>query len=60
MDNASFLNTNINKQANTYTKSENMYYNIFSKKLEAIDIPNIDLEFNTALLPEKHSFMRTA
>ena len=60
MNNTSLLNTNINRQTNQYTKSTNMYYNIFRKKLEAIDIPNIDLEFNSVLEPEKSKFMRTA
>ena len=60
MNSTSLLNTNINRKSYSYTKSSNMYYNIFSKKLEAIDIPNIDLEFNTAILSEEHSFMRTA
>ncbi len=43
--------------ANVHKTSVNKYYNIFSKKLEEIELPNIDLEFN-AVLPEKSSFMR--
>ena len=58
--NTNLLNTNINRHAAAYTKSENKYYNIFSKKLEKFNIPNLDLEFNAVLIPEKSTFMRTA
>ena len=54
------LNTNIHNQSRTYTKSSNLYYNIFSKKMEAFDIPNLDLEFNAAIIPEKTTFVRSA
>lgn len=55
------LNTNING-AFTRNKTKislNKYYNIFSKKLEEIELPNINLEFNSVMNPEKNSFMRT-
>lgn len=57
------VNTNIGR--NTLGKasvktSANQYYNIFSKKLETIELPDIDLEFNNVLLPEKSTFMRTS
>lgn len=52
------LNTHIGNQTTTYTKSSNLYYNIFSKKMEELDIPNINLEFNAVLVPEKSTFMR--
>ena len=38
--------------------SVNKYYNIFSKKMEEFELPDIDLEFNTTFTPEKSSFMR--
>ena len=44
----------------TVKTSENQYYNIFSKKLETIELPDIDLEFNNVLVPEKSTFMRTS
>lgn len=53
------LNTQIGNRTTTYTKSSNLYYNIFSKKMEELEIPNIDLEFNTVLLPEKSTRMWT-
>lgn len=57
------LHTHIGGQT-TYTAgsktSVNKYYNIFSKKLEEIELPNIDLEYNSVLIPEKSTFMRTA
>ena len=40
--------------------SVNQYYNIFSKKLENIELPDIDLEFNNVVVPEKTTFMRTS
>lgn len=55
---SNLLNTNINSHTTTYTKSSNLYYNIFSKKLEALDIPNINLEFNSNALPQNTTFFR--
>lgn len=52
------LNTSIGGQPTTYTKSSNLYYNIFSKKMEELDIPDIDLEFNSAAIPENTTFFR--
>ena len=58
------LNTNIGGQSPAYTAAPkttvNKYYNIFSKKMEAMELPDIDLEYNAVLLPEKTTFMRTA
>lgn len=58
------LNTNIGGQNPTYTAapktSVNKYYNIFSKKMEAMELPNIDLEYNAVLIQGKSTFMRTA
>ena len=55
------LNINIGSQ-NTHSvsgkTSVNKYYNIFSKKMEEIELPDIDLEFNTAAVPEKTTFFR--
>ncbi len=58
MINNSNIGTNINQHPMTYTKSSNLYYNIFSKKMEEFDIPNLDLEFNSAAIPPKTKFMR--
>ena len=57
--NSNLINTNIGGKAASYTPSQNKYYNIFSKKMEEIDIPNINLEFNAVLVPEKSKFMWT-
>lgn len=58
------INTFINRQSGFGSPerktSVNKYYNIFSKKLEEIEIPNIDLEFNAVMIPEKSTFMRSA
>ena len=57
------VNTNIGGYISGKTSvktSENLYYNIFSKKLETIELPDIDLEFNNVLVPEKSTFMRTS
>ena len=56
--NTNLLNTNIGKQSTTYTKSSNLYYNIFSQKMEELDIPDIDLEFNSVAIPENTTFFR--
>lgn len=56
---ANLLNANIGSRASQYTYSENKYYNIFSKQMEVIELPKIDLEFNAVLIPEKSTFMRT-
>ena len=64
-------NNNGNNLINTYiggqtaytsgTKtSVNKYYNIFSKQMEVIELPNINLEYNSVLIPEKTTFMRSA
>ena len=57
------LNVNIGTQNPSLNsaskKSVNKYYNIFSKKMEELELPNIDLEYNTVIL-ETSSFMRTA
>lgn len=45
---------------NTIKTSVNKYYNIFSKKMEDMVLPNIDLEFNSPFIPEKSTFMKTA
>lgn len=58
------INTNIGRQTLGQSvpskTSVNKYYNIFSKKMEEIELPNIDLEFNSVLKPEKSKFMWTA
>ncbi len=57
------LNTQIGRQPlnqGTSKTSVNKYYNIFSKKMETMELPNIDLEFNSVLEPEKSKFMWTA
>ena len=57
------LNTYIGGQsayAGTHKTSVNKYYNIFSKKMEVLELPDIDLEFNSPFIPEKSTFMRTA
>ena len=48
MLNKNLLETNIGSRERSYIPSANKYYNIFSKKMEEIDIPNINLEFNYA------------
>lgn len=57
------INSQINRQVSAHTnyckKSENKYYNIFSKKMEEIELPDIDLEFNTILIPDKSTVMWT-
>ena len=53
------LNTHIGGKTPSYSPSQNKYYNIFSKKMEEIDIPNINLEYNAVLIPEKSKFMWT-
>ena len=56
------LNTQIGGQLPGKTSgsktSENMYYNIFSKKMEVFELPDLDLEFNSVMIPEKSTFMR--
>ena len=55
------LNTNIENRTGhnaTHKTSVNKYYNIFSKKMEEIELPDINLEFNAVLIPEKSTFMR--
>ena len=55
------LNNNIinwSTQNSTKKMTVNKYYNIFSKKLEEMALPDIDLEFNAVLIPEKSTFMR--
>lgn len=57
------LNTQIGRQPLNQGASKtsvNKYYNIFSKKMETMELPNIDLEFNSVLEPEKSKFMWTA
>ena len=60
---SNLLNTNINRNPSSYAmttkKTVNKYYNIFSKKMEEMELPNIDLEFNSVLIPEKSKFMWT-
>ena len=55
------LSTHIGTQTSSQTMkaktSVNKYYNIFSKKMEEIELPNIDLEFNSPLM-ENSTFMR--
>ena len=55
------LHTNIGNRtyAGSTSTSVNKYYNIFSKKMEEMEIPNINLEFNAILIPEKSTFMRS-
>ena len=48
--NTNLINTNIGGRAASYIPSQNKYYNIFSKKMEEIDIPNINLEFNVNII----------
>ena len=59
----SLINTQIGNHNSALTssskKSVNKYYNIFSKKMEELDLPNIDLEFNAVLIPEKSKYMWT-
>ncbi len=55
------LNTNIgNRSGHTVANKTtvNKYYNIFSKKMEEMELPDINLEFNAVLIPEKSTFMR--
>ena len=57
------LNTQIGAQteyAGGKKTTVNKYYNIFSKKMETIELPNIDLEFNAVFIPERTTFMKTA
>lgn len=44
----SLINTHVGSRTTAYKPSANKYYNIFSKKMEEIDIPDINLEFNYA------------
>jgi len=67
------INNNLNNNilsGNTYTganqtsgsrvkkTSENKYYNVLTKKLEEMILPQIDLEHNTPLNPEISTFSR--
>ena len=57
------LNTQIGGQSPrtaTPKTTVNKYYNIFSKKMEELELPDIDLEYNAVLIPERSTFMRTA
>lgn len=40
-------------------KSVNKYYNVFTKELEEMKLPDIDLEFNAVLIPNKSTVMWT-
>ena len=57
------INTHVGGQTTAQTssakKTVNKYYNIFSKKLEEMDLPDIDLEFNAVLIPDRSSVMWT-
>ena len=55
------INTQISGRsgAGSVKTSVNKYYNIFSKKMEEMILPDIDLEFNSAAaVPETTSFRR--
>ena len=56
------LNTQISGQAGKSAPKTtvNKYYNIFSKQMEEMELPDIDLEFNAVLIPEKSKFMWTS
>ena len=56
---SNLINTQIGGQTHTTSSktSVNKYYNIFSKKMEEMELPNIDLEFNSPLIPEKSTVM---
>ena len=58
------MNTHVGGEASTHNasvkKSVNKYYNLFSKKMEEIELPNIDLEFNSVLIEDKSTVMWTA
>lgn len=56
------INTHVGGRSSAQTssakKSVEKYYNVFSKKMEEMELPDIDLEFNAVLIPEKSTFMR--
>ncbi len=55
------INTHIGGRTPAHTTagktSVNKYYNIFSKKMEEMELPDINLEFNSVLIPEKSTVM---
>ena len=52
------IGRNLLGRSNQPKTSVNKYYNIFTKKLEEIELPDVDLEHNTPMNPEISTFSR--
>lgn len=55
-----YLGTNFAGRGTQQKTSVNKYYNIFTRKLEEMVLPNIDLEHNTPINSEISTFSRLA
>ena len=53
-----FIGRNFLSRSGQSKTSVNKYYNIFTKKLETMELPDIDLEHNTPLNSEISTFSR--